>query len=89
MKISKLKQKRRGKKKKRKRKKEKKERNPKPLKVSKKSIPCCLIRHFFFRKSRNYKAQLCIQRKCFDTCSYSFSFFFSLVMVPSGRLEGG
>lgn len=32
---------------------------------------------FFFRKSRNYKAQLCIQRKCFDTCSYSFSFFFS------------
>ena len=48
MKISKLKQKRRGKKKKRKRKKEKKERNLKPLKVSKKSIPCCLIRHFFF-----------------------------------------
>ena len=54
----------------------------------KKSIPWCLIIHFF-RKSRNYKAQLCIQIKCFDIYSYYFSFFFSLVMVPSGRLEGG
>ena len=42
---------------------------------SKKSIPWCLIRHFF-RKSRNYKAQLCIQIKCVDIYSYSVSFFF-------------
>ena len=41
----------------------------------KKSIPWCLIIHFF-RKSRNYKAQLCIQIKCFDIYSYSLSFFF-------------
>ena len=41
----------------------------------KKSIPWCLIIHFF-RKSRNYKAQLCIQIKCFDIYSYSFSLFF-------------
>ena len=54
----------------------------------KKSIPWRLIIHFF-RNCRNYKAQLCIQIKCFDIYSYYFSFFFSLVMVPSGRLEGG
>ena len=31
---------------------------------------------FFFRKSRNCKAQLRIQIKCVDIYSYSFSFFF-------------
>ena len=31
---------------------------------------------FVCKKSQNYKAQLCIQIKCFDIYSYSFSFFF-------------
>ena len=44
-------------------------------KQPKKSIPWRLIIHFF-RNCRNYKAQLCIQIKCFDIYSYSCSFFF-------------